>query len=245
MDEWGDQPPTFDRSVDGWGTGPSALVDEGQGGGNEYIEVIGSELWVAGTVDLGRFRRISDFVNLVLGYMVLRDVVLLTHTGEATRLTMPELRVLPDDIAIVGQLSAEPPPPAADSGVFIEKTRHRLVVLTRSHLIDGDVFIQHDGTIMTFVDATDPKFIPMTDVIVRWVSDRKLAVRYPFALLQRAQILGVATEGIQQGGTETASRRAALLAQLTPSSDPDGLGIDPSVVEGIADSEAELSTDKG
>ncbi len=245
MDEWGKQPPTFDRSVDGWGTGPSALVDDSEaGGGAQYIEVIGSELWVAGTVDLGRFRRISDFVNLVLGYMVLRDVVLLTHAGEATRLTMPELRVLPDDIALVGQLSTEPPPPAIDTGVFIEKTRHRLVVLTRSHLIDGDVFIQHDGSIMAFVDATDPKFLPMSDVMVRWVSDRKLAVRYPFALLQRAQILGVATEGILHGGTETATRRAALLAQLMPASDPDGLGIDPSIVEGIPDSQAELATDE-
>jgi len=243
MNEWGDQPPTFDRSVDGWGTGPSALVDESaEGDGDQYIEVIGSELWVAGTVDLGRFRRVSDFVNLVLGYMVLRDVVVLTHTGEATRLTMPELRVLPDDVALVGQLSTDQAQPAADAGVFIEKTRRRLVVLTRSHLIEGDVFIQHDGSIMAFVDATDPKFLPMSDVMVRWVSDRKLAVRYPFALLQRSQILGVATEGITHGGTETANRRAAMLVQLKAAGMDAGLDIDPSVVEGVADSEAELAT---
>ncbi|MEZ0241223.1 MAG: hypothetical protein ACAH65_10535, partial [Chloroflexota bacterium] len=65
--------------------------------------------------------------------------------------------------------------------------------------------------IMSFVDATDPKFIPMTDVRVRWVSDRKLAARYPFALVQRAQILGVATEGIKLGGAESTMRRAAAM----------------------------------
>lgn len=243
MGEWGDDPPKFDRSVDGWATGSSAMVDESEaGGGDHYVEVIGSELWVAGMVDLGRFRRVSDFVNLVLGYMVLREVVVLTHTGEATRLAMPELRVLPDDIAVVGQLSTDHAP-AAEAGVFIEKTKQRLVVLTRSHLVEGDVFIQSGSSIMAFVDATDPKFIPMTDVLVRWVRDRKLAVRYPFALLQRSQILGVATEGVTVGGTETANRRAAMLLELKAAGQGDGFDIDASVVEGVADSEAELATD--
>jgi hypothetical protein len=74
--------------------------------------------------------------------------------------------------------------------------------------------------VMTFVDATDPKFIPMSNVRVRWVSDRKLAARYPFALLQRNQILGVATEGIKLGGAETTTRRVELLkAQLLASTD--------------------------
>jgi hypothetical protein len=197
MGEWGESPPTFDRSSDVWGTGQTAFAeDEEAGGGEQYIELIGTDLWVAGMVDLGRFRRVSDFVNIVQGYLVIKDVVVLTRTGEATRLTLPELRVLPDDIAVVGQLTTDRPQQATGTAVFVEKVAQRLVVLTRSHIIDGDVFIQRDGSVMSFVDATDPKFIPMSDVRVRWVSDRKLAARYPFALMQRSQILGVATEGI-------------------------------------------------
>jgi hypothetical protein len=97
--------------------------------------------------------------------------------------------------------------------------------MTRTHIIDGDVFILGDGAIMSFVDATDPKFIPMNDVRVRWVSDRKLAARYPFALLQRSQILGVATEGIKLGGAEQTMRRAAMLkAQSATAHEGDGLG---------------------
>ena len=87
-----------------WGSSGSAFDDEAEGGGEQYIELIGSNLWVAGIVNLGRFRRVSDFVNLVLGYMVIHDVVVLTRTGDATRLTLPELRVLPDDIAVVAQI---------------------------------------------------------------------------------------------------------------------------------------------
>lgn len=231
MGEWGEAPPTFDRSGDAWGTGQSAFAEAEEGGGGEqYIELIGSQLWVAGMVDLGRFRRVSDFVNIVQGYLVLRDVVVLTRTGEGTRLAMPELRVLPDDIAIVGQLGTDRPQQATGAGVFIEKVPHRLVVLTRSHIIDGDVFIQRDGTVMSFVDATDPRFIPMSDVRVRWVSDRKLAARYPFALMQRSQILGVATEGIRLGGAETTMRRAEMLkAQIKPGPDA-GDGLDADVV---------------
>jgi hypothetical protein len=234
MADWGDAPPTFDRSGDAWGTGQSAFGDDNEGGGEQYVELIGSQLWVAGMVDLGRFRRVSDFVNIVQGYVVIRDVVVLTRTGEATRLTMPELRVLPDDIAVVGQLGTDAPAQATGTGVFIEKVKQRLVVLTRSHIIDGDVYIQVDGTVMSFVDATDPKFIPMSDVRVRWVTDRKLAARYPFALMQRSQILGVATEGIKLGGAGSAARRTDLLkAQMKPTAPVgDGLDIEDVPTEG-------------
>jgi hypothetical protein len=227
MADWNDTPLTFDRSGDAWSSSGGAFATEGEGGGEQYIELIGSDLWVAGTVDLGRFRRVSDFVNLVQGYMVIRDVVVLTRSGDATRLTLPELRVLPDDIAVVAQLGDDHAGGSGDAdagGLVIEKRRQRLVVLTRTHIIDGDIFMHGDGSIMAFVDATDPKFIPMSDVRVRWVSDRKLAARYPFALLQRAQILGVATEGIKLGGAEQTMRRAALLkAKSARATDGDGL----------------------
>jgi hypothetical protein len=230
MGEWGDSPPTFDRSGDAWGTGQSAFADEGDGGGGEqYIELIGSQLWIAGMVDLGRFRRVSDFVNIVQGYLALKEVVVLTRTGDATRLTMPELRVLPDDITVVGQLGNDGPQQATGSGVFIEKVAQRLVVLTRSHIIDGDVFIQRDGSIMTFVQATDPKFIPMSEVRVRWVSDRKLAARYPFALVQRSQILGVATEGIKLGGAEQTARRTEMVKAQARTMAPEGDGLDADI----------------
>jgi len=234
MGEWGETPPTFDRSSDAWGSVTSVFGDDtDEGGGDQYIELIGTQLWVAGMINLGRFRRVSDFVNIVQGYLIMRDVVVLTRTGEATRLTLPELRVLPDDIAVVGQLGDDKPQQPNDSGAFIEKTSQRLVVLTRSHIIDGDVFMHGDGTIMSFVDATDPKFIPMSDVRVRWVSDRKLAARYPFALVQRAQILGVATEGIKLGGAESTMRRAEMLKAQVRGGAAEGDPTEGDATEGV------------
>ncbi|HEY4228369.1 MAG TPA: hypothetical protein VGM49_08515 [Candidatus Limnocylindrales bacterium] len=242
MGEWGDTPPTFDRSGDAWGTSEAAFGDDDQGGGEQYIELVGTQLWVAGMINLGRFRRVSDFVNIVQGYLVMRDVVVLTRVGDATRLTLPELRVLPDDIAIVGQLGDDKPNQSSDTNTYIEKTAQRLVVLTRSHIIDGDVFIHGDGSIMSFVDATDPKFIPMSNVRVRWVSDRKLAARYPFALLQRAQILGVATEGIKLGGAETTARRVEMLKAQAKATATGSDALDVDLGPGIETTEASTAS---
>jgi hypothetical protein len=243
MGEWGDTALTFDRNVDAWGQG--GIADDGEGGGDQYLEMIGSQLWVAGMVDLGRFRRVSDFVNLVDGYMVLKEVIVLTRTGDATRLAIPELRVLPDDIAVVGQLADDKPQAAADSSVFIEKTTQRLVVITRTLMIDGDVFIHGDGSIMAFVDATDPKFIPMSNVRVRWLSDRRLAARFPFALIQRTQILGVATEGIKLASAEQTLRKVERLKAITQRmAESDGLGGEIGSTVPVADGSMTTDADE-
>jgi len=246
MGEWGDAPPTFDRSVDAWG-GTGAFGAEGEGGGQQYIEVLGNQLWVAGMVDLGRFRRVSDFVNIIDGYMVMRDVVVLTRTGDATRLAIPELRVLPSEVAVVGQLSDDKSQGSGEGGVFVEKTARRLVVITKTLMIDGDVYVHGDGSIMAFVDATDPKFIPMLNVRVRWLADRRLAARFPFALLQRSQIVGVAAEGIKLGGVETTMRRVEMLKARTTAAPPDadGLGGEIGSTVPLASDESPIRSETG
>src|SRR4029078_3751340 len=103
MNEWGDTALTFDRSADAWGD-KGAFAEEGEGGGDQYLEMIGSQLWVAGMVALGRFRRVSDWVNLAQGYMIVKEAIVLTRTGDATRLAIPELPLLPAHTAVRGQL---------------------------------------------------------------------------------------------------------------------------------------------
>jgi len=241
MNEWGEEPLTFDRSAT-WGD-KGAFGAEGEGGGEQYLEMIGSQLWVAGMVDLGRFRRVSDFVNLIDGYMVLKDVIVLTRTGDATRLAIPELRILSDDIAIVGQLLDDKTAGPVDQSAFIEKTTQRLVVITRTLMIDGDIFIHGEGSIMAFVDAVDPKFIPMNNVRVRWLSDRRLAARFPFALVQRSQILGVATEGIRLASPEQTLRKVARLKATTQRiAETDGLGGEIGSTVPVADEGAPAAT---
>ncbi|HLX35183.1 MAG TPA: hypothetical protein VKR30_08070 [Candidatus Limnocylindrales bacterium] len=206
-----------DAFGDPWGSGPGADGTAGAlgapGEANEaYLELIGTHLRASGVADVGRFRRISDYVNLLDGFFRLRDVVLLDRTGAPTRITLPELRVRLDDVAIVGQLVVAPLGEANDGHVVIPKQMRRLVVMTRAHIIYGYAFIHESGGLIQFVDSTDPKFIPMANVRVRWLADRRLAGRYPFALIQRSQILGVATEGTGAPKAARARRKAAVAA---------------------------------
>jgi hypothetical protein len=186
-----------------WGTGIAPAGLEERGGETQQLELIGDRLRASGVADLGRFRRLTDYVNMLQGYFTLRDVTLLTRGGDETRLTMPVLRVRLDDIAIVAQRQSEGRP-HDERAVVLEKVEQRLVIMTPSHVVAGDVHIHAGGSLLHFVDSTDPRFIPMNDVRVRWLDDRSLVGHFDFALVHRTKILGVATEGL--GGPEGGRR---------------------------------------
>jgi hypothetical protein len=181
-----------------WGTriAPSGL--EERGGQLVPVELIADRLRAEGTAELGRFRRLTDYVNMLQGYFVLDDVTLLSRRGVATRLAMPKLRVRLDDIAVVGQRDV-PEAPAPDPDFLVDKVRQHLVLMTVAHLVSGDVHVHSGGSITHFVDSPDPSFIPMSNVRVRWLDDRRLIGRFDFALVHRAKILGVAVEGLRSG----------------------------------------------
>ena len=84
------------------------------------VELVGMQLRASGLVDVGRFTRLSDYVNLLDGYFPLRDVTLQTRTGEATRISLPELRIRLDDITLIGQRVTDQAPGNADRAVPTE-----------------------------------------------------------------------------------------------------------------------------
>jgi hypothetical protein len=197
-----------------WGTGiPPAGLEE-RGGQELGVELIGERLRVFGVADLGRFRRLTDYVNMLQGFFMLRHVTLLSRTGTSSRLTMPELRLRLDDVAIVAQRRVEAAP-AHDPSALVEKVPQRLVLMTPGHIVAGDVHVHAGGSILHFVDSTDPRFIPMSDVRVRWLDDRTLVGHFPFALVHRSKILGVATEGLGDA-QEAAARLAESQAEAAP-----------------------------
>ncbi len=164
------------------------------------VELIGNGLRAEGTVNIGRFRRVTDYVNLLTGYFTIEDVTLLSRLGERSRVGFPQLRVRLADIAIVGRRELEPPPDPGDH--FIPKQRRRLVMMTGAHIVYGYAHLHLQASMAAFIDSNDPPFLPMTDVRVRWLSDRRLAGRFPLALIQRSHIIGVATH---LGGTAQAA----------------------------------------
>ena len=156
------------------------------------VELIGTHLRAEGAVDLGHFKRLSDYVNLLEGFFTIHDVVLLSRLGEPTRITFPDFRARLDDIALVGQRMS--PPVRGSDEFYVRKDRRRLVITTAAHIVYGYAYIHEQASTMAFLDSPDPHFVPMTNVRVRWLADRRLAGRFAFALIQRPHIIGVATE---------------------------------------------------
>lgn len=186
-----------------WSTNLAPL--EEIGGQEESLELLGNRLRASGVARLGRFRRLTDYVNFLEGFFTLHEVTLLSRAGEPTKITMPELRVQLDDVGLIAQRQATDLPALQDSNIQIEKVSQHLVLMTRAHIVAGDVHVHAGGSLLHFVDSTDPRFIPMSDVRVRWLDDHALVGHFPFALVQRSQILGVATHGL--GGSAEGDRR--------------------------------------
>ena len=90
-----------------WGTSfdpfAGGIASEGR---LERIELIGLHLRLLGTVALGRFHRLSDFVNASHGYVRVRDAELLDASGKPTDVRLPELMVDQDEIAFMVQVEA-------------------------------------------------------------------------------------------------------------------------------------------
>ena len=197
-----------DSFGDPWGQAAAGGGSLGGGPASEreaYLELIGTHLRASGVADV-RFRRISDYVNMLDGFFRLRDVVLLDRVGAPTRITMPELRVRLDDVAIVAQLVVEPLPPTTDGHVVVAKQQRRLVVMTRAHIIYGYVYLLESGSLMQFVDSTDPKFIPMSNVAsAGWPI--ALAGRYPFALIRQPDPRRASRTGAPKGPVPVARPR--------------------------------------
>lgn len=156
------------------------------------LELIGSQLRAAGFAVIGRFSRLTDYVNFLNGFFQLSDVRLLTRIGASTRVSLPNLRVRLDEVTLVGQKDGGAASTSVDRRIGMQV--RRLVVITAAHVISGETYLHEQASLTSFVDSVDPPFMPMTNVRVRYLADRRLVGRYPFALLQRSHIVGVATE---------------------------------------------------
>ncbi len=156
------------------------------------VELIGGQLRAAGLLKVAKTARFSDFVNLLEGFFRIRDVKMLDRQGRPTSISFTDLRIRLEDIEVVGQAMPSEVPVPADTTLIVKKPR-RAIVMTGTHIIYGSVYLHEEAALADFVDATDPRFMPMTDVRLRWLSDRRQAGRFPFALVNRSQIRAMAS----------------------------------------------------
>ena len=170
---------------------------------DEQIELVGTNLRLRGTVSLGRFGRLTDLINASSGYVRVRDAQLLQRNGDAAGLVLPELMVDQDEISFIAQSHAAPPEPGSAVG-FIEpvfgdtieaRQARQFVMFTPGHTVTGRVHVFGQTDLAGFVDATDPRFVPVTNVTTRSLSDRRIVSRYDFVLINRTQMIAAAEAG--------------------------------------------------
>jgi hypothetical protein len=179
-------------------------------GRDEPIELVGMHLRLTGVISLGRFGRLSDLINASSGYVRVRDARLLRRNGEPTSLVLPELLVDQDEISFIAQSHAPQQEGSGAAGTgagagFIEpgfgnstvdaRKAREFVIFTPGHTVTGKVHIFGETDLVGFVDATDPRFVPVTDVTTRSLADRRIISHYEFILLNRTQMIAASEVG--------------------------------------------------
>jgi hypothetical protein len=189
-------PPEFDPV---WGTlgAPVGQGDEGWPSGKAEpadgvvvdVELLGDGFHFSGRIHLGQFDRLSGWLNMQSGFIQLRDARHV-HPGigganEAQPGSILWVRL--DQIVVVADQS---PVQRVRSGVaVVEKQRHGVSILARGFELSGNIHIHEHGQIAQFLEANDPRFLPITELTVRRLSGSGLPERFPSAMVNREQLV--------------------------------------------------------
>ncbi len=173
-------------------TGSQHAEERAEVGRAEPVEILGPGLRLAGTLSVGGFNRLSDFVNLSEGLVGLRDGRLLGWHGEDPVGVAPELWLTRRAITMIAQ--REPQPIQDREGFRVTRQTQRLSIVSHDLLITGNVHLPEGGSMTMYMGASDILFVPMTDVEVQAAGDpQPESVRYAFALVNRGRIDAIAT----------------------------------------------------
>jgi hypothetical protein len=194
-------PPGFDPV---WGTlGAQPQGDDDWLGGGEDdadgvavdVEVLGDGFHIAGQIRTGQFDRLSDWLNMQSGFIQIRDAAQV-HLGKKSAAHADRghgmLWVRLHQVALVAERSTVQRDRAGAPAVA--KQRRKVSIITPGHNLRGSIHVHAGGSMTHFLESPDPHFLPMTDLTVRWLSDAAMIARFPFALVNREQIVTVLDE---------------------------------------------------
>ena len=160
------------------------------------IELVGQHLRLSGTVIIGFHRRLSDFVNNHDGLIQIRDVTVLRRNGDPTKVTSPSFWVSPEEVTLIGQ-ATDVDERETGGPEFMRKRSFALIIVTPGHTLTGEVHLNPEAILASFIESPSPQWIPLTDVRTRSLADRRVISRYGFALVNRHHI--VAATELQPG----------------------------------------------
>jgi hypothetical protein len=80
-------------------------------------------------------------------------------------------------------------------GGAIERPPREFVLFTPGHSITGKVLVFGGTDLAGFVDASEPRFVPVTDVVARSLADRRVISHFKFVLINRTHMIAASEIG--------------------------------------------------
>jgi hypothetical protein len=160
------------------------------GPAQQDVELVGPDLRVSGRISLGRFSNLADLVNHNRSVFVLHGARLLDRGGQPTDVELEELVVNQDDVTFIGHQSEEAARPAG--GESLDRPVRMVVIFMPGHAVTGGMHVVRDTTLVNFVEATDPRFVILTDAVVSPLDHLGAVSRFDRLLVNRTQISAIA-----------------------------------------------------
>ena len=192
---WGTLGAPSAQQGDPWMT--SSRDDESEGIAVD-VEIFGDGFQISGQLRTGGFERLSDWLNMQSGFIQVHEGthVHLGHTdtsdAEQRRGTM---WVRLEQIVMVaehpGIQQTRPGAPV------VQKQRRKVSIVTPGYSLRGFIHVHAHGSMHQFLETPDPHFLPITDLTVRWLSDPELVSRFPFAMINRRQLITLLAEPLE------------------------------------------------
>jgi hypothetical protein len=200
-------PPGFDPI---WGTlGAPSAQDSSDWLGRDQepeglaidVEVFGNGFQISGQIHTGQFERLSDWLNMQTGFIQVRDAWHV-HLGLANA-PDPDQRkgtlwVRVNQIILVAERS--PVAQNRPGAPVVEKQKRKASIVTPGYSLLGSIYVHKYGSITQFLETPDPHFLPITDVNVRWLNDSAMIARFPFAMINREQLVTILDQSSLDSG---------------------------------------------
>lgn len=185
---WGTLGAPTGRTGDDW---PSQ-ADSDLGGPAVEVEILGADFQISGQIHTGQFDRLSDWINMQTGFIQVANALNL-HLGTATAPDLDQGRatlwVRLNQIVLVAERA--PVAQVRSGAPDVRKERLDVSIVTPGYVLRGDLHIHALGSMTQFLETPDPHFLPMTDLVVHQQDGAAMIARYPFAMVNRAQLVTV------------------------------------------------------
>ena len=161
-----------------------------QSGPQLEIELVSSNARIGGSINLGAYSRLSDLLNFHDEILTVAAGAVMNPLGVRSADAGLPLDIRLNELTLVLDRSDYVPPP--DTEQMIEKREHKMLAVTDAYVITATFFIYAGAEAVPYLRANEPRWIPITDVNVRSLTDRDIEFEAKFAVLHRKPLLATA-----------------------------------------------------